>query len=71
MNYPYLGISDGFTCELRKKFLEQDYVGLEIESNQALMSSLSLQQNLFQSMASALSATLEAYSMCFERVFLR
>ncbi|KTD32517.1 N-formylglutamate amidohydrolase [Legionella moravica] len=35
-NYPYKGISDGFTTSLRKKFSDAEYVGIEIESNQAL-----------------------------------
>jgi predicted N-formylglutamate amidohydrolase len=59
MNYPYLGISDGFTCKLRKQFSEQNYVGLEIESNQALMKSLASQHALIQSMTSALSRCLK------------
>lgn len=36
MNYPYLGVSDGLTCALRKHFSPDDYLGIEIESNQAL-----------------------------------
>lgn len=32
-NYPYLGIADGFTTYLRKRF-PQDYAGIEIEINQ-------------------------------------
>lgn len=32
-NYPYLGIADGFTTYLRKKFPE-NYAGIEIEVNQ-------------------------------------
>lgn len=38
MNYPYQGTSDGFTSSLRKRFSEHDYVGFELESNQALVS---------------------------------
>lgn len=37
-NYPYLGIADGFTTYLRKKF-QVGYHGLEIELNQALFGS--------------------------------
>ncbi|MGA9291281.1 MAG: N-formylglutamate amidohydrolase [Ignavibacteriaceae bacterium] len=33
-NYPYLGISDGFTSYLRKKFLQKHYIGIELEVNQ-------------------------------------
>lgn len=36
-NYPYKGISDGFTSSLRKHFSDAEYVGLEVESNQALV----------------------------------
>ncbi|ASQ47165.1 N-formylglutamate amidohydrolase [Legionella clemsonensis] len=37
LNYPYLGITDGFTSFLRKQFDGAMYVGLEVENNQALM----------------------------------
>ncbi|MFV0821248.1 N-formylglutamate amidohydrolase [Tatlockia micdadei] len=37
MNYPYRGISDGFTSALRKIFLDSDYAGIEVESNQILI----------------------------------
>jgi len=37
MNYPYHGNTDGFTTSLRKRYTEHDYLGLEIESNQALL----------------------------------
>ena len=33
-NYPYLGIADGFTSYLRKRFNEGNYLGIEIEVNQ-------------------------------------
>ncbi len=33
-NYPYLGISDGFTSYLRKKFSQKYYIGIELEINQ-------------------------------------
>lgn len=36
MNYPYKGISDGFTNCLRKQFTENQYLGIQIELNQAL-----------------------------------
>ena len=36
MNYPYKGISDGFTSTLRKQYTYEDYLGIEVESNQAL-----------------------------------
>ena len=40
-NYPYLGSSDGFTTALRKCHDDADYLGFEIEINQALLSSSS------------------------------
>jgi predicted N-formylglutamate amidohydrolase len=36
MNYPYSGVSDGFTSALRKKFTNDEYVGIEVEINQAI-----------------------------------
>ncbi|MBA3536059.1 MAG: N-formylglutamate amidohydrolase [Tatlockia sp.] len=38
MNCPYRGIADGFTTALRKQFAEPNYIGIEIESNQKLVS---------------------------------
>lgn len=37
MNYPYKGKSDGFTSHLRKRYTEHDYLGFEVECNQALL----------------------------------
>ena len=37
-NYPYTGTSDGFTAYLRKRFPATDYLGIELEINQALVS---------------------------------
>lgn len=34
-NYPYRGVADGFTTALRKQFT-RSYVGIELETNQAL-----------------------------------
>ena len=36
MNYPYLGVSDGFTSKMRKTYTSEVYLGIELESNQAL-----------------------------------
>lgn len=41
-NYPYRGISDGFTTSLRKIFADRDYAGIELEVNQALFNSHSI-----------------------------
>ena len=37
LNSPYQGTSDGFTTALRKKFPPELYLGIEVESNQALL----------------------------------
>lgn len=39
MNYPYSGVSDGFTSAMRKQYTNEEYVGIEVESNQALTKS--------------------------------
>jgi len=54
MNYPYLGIHDGLIHTLRKKLSEQHYIGLEIESNQALMQNMRTKNQLTQTITSAL-----------------
>lgn len=35
MNYPYLGTADGHTTDLRMRFSDCDYAGIELEVNQA------------------------------------
>ncbi len=57
-NYPYLGISDGFTTALRKRYDSQHYIGLEIEMNQALMESPHSQQTLMKQLTEAISEML-------------
>lgn len=37
MNYPYSGSNDNFACTLRSNYTEHDYLGLEVECNQALI----------------------------------
>lgn len=37
LNYPYRGVSDGFTSALRKKYPDASYAGIEVECNQGLM----------------------------------
>ncbi|MBC7537658.1 MAG: N-formylglutamate amidohydrolase [Bacteriovorax sp.] len=36
-NYPYLGMNDGLTTELRERYSENKYIGIEIEVNHALL----------------------------------
>ena len=48
LNYPYLGRADGMTTWLRKQYTQTQYLGIEIELNQAFLTSLSpKQQNDF------------------------
>jgi predicted N-formylglutamate amidohydrolase len=37
-NYPYLGKGDGLTSHLRRRFAQTDYVGIELEINQDIVS---------------------------------
>ena len=53
-NYPYVGVSDGFTTSLRKRFPASSYAGMEIEMNQALSSLASKRPQLVRALASAL-----------------
>lgn len=39
MNYPFPGNSDSFTTSLRSSYAERDYLGIEMEVNQALLTS--------------------------------
>jgi predicted N-formylglutamate amidohydrolase len=36
-NYPYLGMYDGLTTELRERYSEKKYLGIEIEVNHAVL----------------------------------
>jgi predicted N-formylglutamate amidohydrolase len=38
-NYPYPGVADGLTTWLRRRVSERNYVGVELEVNQALLAS--------------------------------
>ena len=53
-NYPYTGISDGFTVTLRQQWSQDEYVGIELESNQAL----TLERGSLEVLKDALSSTL-------------
>lgn len=46
MNYPYLGTSDGFVSWFRKHFQPTRYAGLEIETNERLLTSLTMTRRL-------------------------
>lgn len=36
-NYPYLGAADGLTTALRRELAVDDYIGIELEANQAVL----------------------------------
>jgi len=38
LNYPYRGTSDGFTSALRQLYATEEYLGIEVETNQILSS---------------------------------
>lgn len=56
LNYPYLGTSDGFTTSLRTQFDEKDYIGLEIEMNQSLMTSEHTREALMRQLTQAIES---------------
>jgi len=58
-NYPYRGTSDGFTSALRKKYAEKDYLGLEIESNQALVQDEASLKQLLHALSESLKELLQ------------
>jgi predicted N-formylglutamate amidohydrolase len=57
LNYPYLGIEDGFTTYLRTKFTASHYIGIEIEVNQQYVGKPELSQ-IQQALASTFSELL-------------
>lgn len=59
MNYPYHGNTDGFTTALRKQHSEHDYLGLEIESNQALLCDPTSLNQTATALSSSLSELLQ------------
>jgi len=46
MNYPYKGTADGFTTWLRSELPAREYVGLEIEVNQRILSDRWMQRRI-------------------------
>jgi len=55
MNYPYRGISNGFTTTLRRKFPTDDYWGIELECNQAIAQHPVQQAQLIDSLTATLN----------------
>jgi predicted N-formylglutamate amidohydrolase len=59
-NYPYLGIADGLTTYLRRKFKGNEYLGIELEVNQKFaLGEQDRWQQLHQVIKHALGTTIE------------
>ena len=54
-NYPYKGVSDGFTTSLRKRYHQGRYVGIELEVNQKFaLGEKNLWENIKKNIATSL-----------------
>lgn len=59
LNYPYRGISDGFTAYLRKRYSASRYCGIELEVNQRLMAAdITQRRNICHSLCATLKELL-------------
>lgn len=56
-NYPYQGISDGLVTFCRKQFHPTHYLGIEIEMNQASISTIDAQETFSTLIAHAVTST--------------
>ncbi|PQO26829.1 N-formylglutamate amidohydrolase [Blastopirellula marina] len=56
LNYPYLGKADGLTTFLRKRYADDQYVGIELEVNQGLVAADDRWQTLIADLAQTFSA---------------
>lgn len=59
LNYPYRGNADGFTTYLRKRYPQTDYLGIELEVNQALVEDKASLESVTQAIANSLSELLQ------------
>ena len=59
MNYPYHGNSDCFITAMRKRYTEHDYLGFEIESNQALLEEKTSRDEVAKVLSSSLQELLQ------------
>lgn len=57
-NAPYRGISDGLTTTLRKIFTDSDYLGFELEMNQAMFDDPLASQNLAMIISQSITNTM-------------
>jgi len=60
LNYPYRGTSDGFTTHCRRLFSPERYLGLEIETNQRLLTGKKDVRSLALALATSLEGALRA-----------
>ncbi|KTC65256.1 N-formylglutamate amidohydrolase (plasmid) [Legionella adelaidensis] len=58
-NYPYKGNTDGFTTSLRKKHNQMDYLGIEVECNQALLHNKKSSQHVAETLLESLHELLQ------------
>ncbi len=61
-NYPYKGTTDGLTTTLRKEYKPRDYLGIELEINQAalVLSDRSERRAMIESLVGAIETTIDA-----------
>lgn len=59
MNYPYPGSSNSLTSTLRKAFSQKNYLGFEVESNQALATAPNARAELIEALSDSLKQLLE------------
>lgn len=59
MNYPFRGNQDNFTTTLRREFSERDYLGMELEINQALLHHPEDMLDVANSLSNSLQGLLE------------
>lgn len=57
-NYPYLGIADGLTTYLRRKFKGEEYIGIELEVNQKYAFKTEEWQKVINDIKESLESTL-------------
>ncbi|MFO1258082.1 MAG: N-formylglutamate amidohydrolase [Gammaproteobacteria bacterium] len=58
MNYPYWGKTDGFCTAIRKQYSNEQYIGIELETNQALFKSAKMTFRLKEVLVRSLQAAL-------------
>ena len=60
-NYPYKGISDGFTKYLRTRFNEEQYIGIELEVNQKFTLKIGTLNNTIKILSQSLEMVLKNF----------